>query len=129
MVPYPSKAFANFQVVTGVPRLRSVLWSMDPGLAAGTYYMIVVNNALLGTPGSEPANATDLTTTKNLLLFCAPMVHALGASEWLSVSAADFGFPNESGWTTTGAMFLISTTVPTNYTSAGAHVWTNATVQ
>lgn len=129
MTPVPSTAFASKQVAAKAPRLRSVLWSLDPALAGGTYYLIVLNNGLLGTPGTEPANATDLTATSGLLLFCAPMVHTSGASEWVSVNASDYGFQNESAWVGTGFMFLISTTVPTNYTSAGAHVWTNATVQ
>lgn len=130
MTPVPSKAFASKQVTPNAePRLRSVVFSWDPALASGTYYAIVLNNGLLGTPGTEPTNATDLTATAKLLLFCAPFVHTLDASEVLSVNCADYGFQNETAWPGTGFMFLISTTAPTSYTSAGAHVWTNATVQ
>ena len=141
MIPFPSSSFASSQVAT-CRRLASVAFTMDPALAGGTYYLCILANGLLPTPGTPPVDATNLTTTAGLLLFCLPFVHAPSAAETVSVNAADYGFVGDTGWRPSpspptagnrdtierlGFMFYISTTVPTSCTSAGAHVWTNAT--
>lgn len=141
MVPYPSSAFAASQLLPR-RRLFSVAFTMDPALATGVYYLLILANGLLGTPGTPPANTTDLTATAGLLLLALPVNHTLNNAETISINAADYGYPSETGWRPMphppadgtrdaieafGFMFLISSTVPTNFTTVGAHVWTNAT--
>ena len=137
MIPFPSSAFASKQTITS-RKLFAVSFTLDPNLASGTYYLCVIANGLLATPGTEPTNSTDLTATSRMLLFCMPVVHASGSAETFGINAADYGYASEAGWRAhwtddliarQGFMFVVSSTAPTSYTSAGAHLWTNATAE
>lgn len=102
-------------------RFFSVTCTIDPALSAGTYYILILDAT------AAPANTTDTTP---VLLHALPIIHASGAAETFSIVAAEIGATNLTGWRcVNGCVAMLSTTVPTNITTAGAHLWCNANVE
>lgn len=96
--------------------------TMDPALAAGTYYVCLLDAA------SAPANSIDLSqptdATHPRVFAILPVVHALNAAEPFTLSAAAFGYRPDSGYTpaTAGVVLYLTSTGPTSIT-ASVHMW------